>query len=172
MGCFPPARSMMLSRRCPRPTPPSKKKPSSFGPRWERVRVIRTSTERSTGSPEFKFAIPQIPHMQSFLCVCALDLHSAPVEAGGDVRDRVAVAEDPRSVHPDAPGIDGEDLARQPVFLPQPEEFAAQPVPSRRDFAVCRRQDQEVRSALPLERARERLDPRRLDGPGLEAPRD
>src|SRR6266542_3995015 len=63
MGWSPPATSMMLSRRWPRPTPGPTWKPSASGPRWRMTAVMRLSSSRSTGWPESTKAKPAMPHM-------------------------------------------------------------------------------------------------------------
>ena len=47
MGCTPPSRSRMDSRRWPSATGPSTKKPSASGPRWANALVARVTPARS-----------------------------------------------------------------------------------------------------------------------------
>src|SRR3989337_110681 len=63
MGWSPPARSMMLSRRWPSPTPGPMWKPSASGPRWRMTAVIRLRSSRSTGWRWSTNAKPAMPHM-------------------------------------------------------------------------------------------------------------
>src|SRR2546426_199172 len=63
MGWWPPATSMMESRRVARPAGPSIHIPPSSGPRWRRVSRIRTSRPSSTASCGCTLTIPAMPHI-------------------------------------------------------------------------------------------------------------
>src|SRR5690242_16779378 len=69
MGCCPPARSMMLSRRIPSASPGARpsltRKPSSSGPRFVIARVI-ARTRASASVLRVTNATPQIPHTLLF----------------------------------------------------------------------------------------------------------
>src|SRR5262249_13443395 len=54
---------MMLSRRAPRPTAPSTKKPSSSGPRCTMLSHMRLSSPGSTARAGSWKTMPAIPHM-------------------------------------------------------------------------------------------------------------
>src|SRR3989442_9496886 len=65
MGGWPPATSMIASRRWPSPTGPSSSRPSPSGRRWRstsRIRLRRASSTVSLGS---RLTIPAMPHMGS-----------------------------------------------------------------------------------------------------------
>src|SRR5687767_2214193 len=63
MGCRPAGdRSMIASRRWPRPTGPSMNWPSPSGPRCATASVMRRRMTGETGSPS-KCRIPVMPHM-------------------------------------------------------------------------------------------------------------
>src|SRR3989344_1338153 len=64
MGCWPPSRSMILSRACPKPTRESTWKPKLSGPRCASARTIFCS--HGGGGPPAVLAIPAIPHIIGF----------------------------------------------------------------------------------------------------------
>src|SRR4051812_46443573 len=55
-------RSMIASRRLPRPTTPSTQTPSSSGPRCAITRVMAATTFSATGAP-LRLTAPAIPHI-------------------------------------------------------------------------------------------------------------
>src|SRR6266700_170516 len=65
IGCWPPARSMMLSRRIPSANPGARawpvRKPSSSGPRW-RIAAVIARTRDSAAVLREANATPHIPH--------------------------------------------------------------------------------------------------------------
>src|SRR5215471_18966760 len=63
IGCRPPDRSMTAKRRCPKPTGPEIYTPPSSGPRWKRLAVIWSKSDRLGDIPSFRFTIPTIPHI-------------------------------------------------------------------------------------------------------------
>lgn len=54
---------MTAKRRCPKPTGPEIYTPPSSGPRWKRLEVIWSKSERLGDIPSFRFTIPTIPHI-------------------------------------------------------------------------------------------------------------
>src|SRR5882724_10553784 len=68
-GWWPPARSMMLSRRIPRASPGARaspaRNPSSSGPRW-RIAAVIARTRASASPLREANATPQIPHTLLF----------------------------------------------------------------------------------------------------------
>src|SRR5262245_52571675 len=64
IGWPPPATSMMLSRRCPRPTGPRIKNPSPSGPRCVSAPVARVRRASSTRLEDSRSQIPTMPHME------------------------------------------------------------------------------------------------------------
>src|SRR5437879_2974115 len=69
MGWWPPARSMMLSRRIPSASPGARgcpaRKPSSSGPRW-RIAAVIARTRDSASAVREANATPHIPHTLLF----------------------------------------------------------------------------------------------------------
>src|SRR5271168_64098 len=69
MGCWPPGRSMILSRRMPRASPGARgsptKKPASSGPR-RCMAAVMTLTRDSASAVRAAKATPQIPHTLAF----------------------------------------------------------------------------------------------------------
>src|SRR5882762_7805068 len=69
MGWWPPARSMMLSRRIPSASPGARgfpaRKPSSSGPRW-RIAAVMARTRDSASALREANATPHIPHTLLF----------------------------------------------------------------------------------------------------------
>src|SRR5712692_3596927 len=69
MGWWPPARSMMLSRRIPSASPGARaspaRKPSSSGPRWSIAAVIARTRDSASALREAN-ATPHIPHTLLF----------------------------------------------------------------------------------------------------------
>src|SRR5215471_245702 len=74
MGCCPPAKSIMLSRRIPSASPGARasltRKPSSSGPRWNIARAI-VRTRASASELRVTKATPQIPHTLLFDLRCS-----------------------------------------------------------------------------------------------------
>src|SRR4029077_18654919 len=69
IGCWPPARSIMLNRRIPSVNPGARasptRKPSSSGPRWRIAAVIARTRDSASALREAN-ATPHIPHTLLF----------------------------------------------------------------------------------------------------------
>src|SRR5271163_4137521 len=107
MGCWPPGRSMMLSRRMPSASPGARgsaiKKPDSSGPR-RCIAAVMALTRDSASAVRAAKATPQIPHTLAF------DLRSRKENGGGT--DQVFAEMEARNLEP-LVGVPAEIRAQQ-----------------------------------------------------------